>query len=68
MTHTFVDLLTEGVEKSAHDWGSLPGLSWHADFGWFVVFTHRDTPHWQNRLLVRAPEGTMIDVSSATPE
>ena len=68
MTHTSVDLLAEGVEKSAHSLGCLPGPSRHADFfGRFVVFTHRDMPHWQNRLLVRAPEGTMTDLFSPTP-
>ena len=67
MTPTSVDLLAEGVEKSAHSWGASPVRAGTRIFGRFVVFTHRDMPHWQNRLLVRAPEGTMTDLFSLTP-
>lgn len=43
MSRTFVNLLTEDVEKSAQFYETLLGLTRHADFGWVVIPAHRDT-------------------------
>lgn len=123
MQRTFTNLLCKSPDKTASFYERLLGMKRHADFGWFVILTHKDIPslefglldrnhetvpseistspagvivtfvvedvracfeiaktmqaeiiqpptdlfYGQRRLLLRDPEGTVVDVSSPTP-